>query len=142
MNESYNPTARTGRYPGRIYLALGMLLAVSGVGIYAARFQAKILDTPWYVPILATVGLALVALALVQARSVWRWLAAVFCTLFAAALWLFLLVFLRAPPYTGPVQVGQLFPAFSTTLSDGSTFTQQNLHGDKNTVMVFFRGRW
>jgi FtsH-binding integral membrane protein len=142
MNDRNQTSVGASRHPGRMYLVLGMLLALAGLVIYAVQFRAKVLTTPWYVPILATVGLVFVVTALVQARSVWRWAAAVFFTLFAAAEWVFLLVLMSTPAYTGPAKAGQPFPAFTTTLADGSTFTQDNLKGDQNTVLVFFRGRW
>ncbi len=142
LSDSKAAPADTRRHPGRMYLLLGVLLAAAGLVIYAFQFRAKVLTTPWYVPILATVGVALAVAALAQSRSGWRWAAAVLLTLFAAAEWLFLLVLMSTPPYTGPAKAGQPFPAFSTTLADGSPFTQDNLKGDQNTVLVFFRGRW
>jgi hypothetical protein len=131
-----------GKRPGRMYLLLGALLAAAGLVIYALQIRAKVLTTPWYVPVLATAGVALAVAALVRSRSAWRWAATVLLTLFAAAEWMFLLVLMSTPPYTGPAQAGQPFPAFTTTLADGSTFTQDNLRGEQNTVLVFFRGRW
>ena len=50
-------------------------------------------------------------------------------------------VYTRLPEYEGPL-VGQPFPAFATVLADGTSFTKQQLPGDKDTVLVFFRGRW
>ena len=49
---------------------------------------------------------------------------------------------LRLPAYTGPVAAGRPFPAFATIRADGTPFTQSDLEGDQDTVMVFFRGRW
>ena len=49
---------------------------------------------------------------------------------------------MRLPAYTGPVAAGQPFPEFATQRADGSPFTQRDLEGDQNNVMVFFRGRW
>jgi hypothetical protein len=142
MNECSGPSVAVNRRAGRAYLFLGMLIAVAGIGIYVAQVQARILIAPWYVPILATAGVVFIGMALVRSRSVWRWLAAVLFTLLATGEWMMLLFLLRAPPYDGPVQVGRPFPAFTTTLADGSTITQESLKGDRNTVMVFFRGRW
>jgi peroxiredoxin len=48
----------------------------------------------------------------------------------------------RLPLYKGPVAMGRPFPAFATVRADGSPFTQRDLQGDKNSVLVFFRGRW
>jgi hypothetical protein len=142
MNDRNQTGTETRRHPGRLYLVLGMVVALAGLGIYAIQLHAKVLTTPWYVPILAMAGVVLLVLALVQSRSVWRWAACVLFFLLAAGEWLMLLVLLGAPAYTGPVKAGQPFPAFTTTLADGSTFNQENLHGDQNTILVFFRGRW
>jgi hypothetical protein len=104
-------------------------------------FAAKILKTNWSAPVLGTLGAALIILALMRSRSIWRWTAAVVFTLLAGFWWL-ALVAMSLPPYTGPVKNGDTFPAFATTLADGSPFTQDDLKGDQNTVMVFFRGHW
>jgi cytochrome oxidase Cu insertion factor (SCO1/SenC/PrrC family) len=48
----------------------------------------------------------------------------------------------RLPAYTGPVTVGGYFPGFQTLRADGTPFTDRDLQNDKNSVMVFFRGRW
>jgi hypothetical protein len=142
MNDRNQTSVGTRRHPGRMYLVLGVLVALAGLAIYAAQLRAKVLAAPWYAPILATVGLVLVVTALVRSRSVWRWAAAVFFTLFAAAQWVFLLALMSTPAYTGPVTAGQPFPAFTAALADGSPFNQESLKGDQNTVLVFFRGRW
>ena len=142
MNDINQPPTAIRRHPGRAFLILGILLPFVGIAIYAFQIQAKVLRSPWYIPILATAGLLLIILALLQSRSVIRWLFAVFFTLFAAMLWVVFGVLMNVPEYTGPVKVEQPFPNFSTTFADGSAFTQDNLKGSQNTVMVFFRGRW
>jgi hypothetical protein len=139
MNDVYKTTARN---PGRSLLLLGMFLAVAGyVLMMLLMFAAKILITPWYAPLLGTLGVALIILAVMRSRSIWRWTALVIFTLFVAFQW-YALFAMRTPAYTGPVKVGQPFPAFATTMADGSAFTQADLQGDQNTVMVFFRGHW
>jgi len=142
MNETSRPSVDTSRHPGRLHLLLGVLLAVAGVVIYYFQLSANILTTPWYMAILATGGVLFILLALARSRSIWRWTALVLCTLFAAAVWVMLLVVVNAPAYTGPVKPGQAFPAFTTTLADGSTFNEDKLKGDQNTVLVFYRGHW
>jgi cytochrome oxidase Cu insertion factor (SCO1/SenC/PrrC family) len=108
---------------------------------YIVQIRAHRLTAPWYLPIAATIGLGLVAVSLWRARSVWRVLALVLVVLVAGAAWTFLLG-TRLPPYTGPVAVGRPFPAFETVRADGTPFTQRDLQGKQNSVMVFFRGRW
>jgi hypothetical protein len=132
----------TARHPGRPLLLLGVLLAIAGPALMMVlMFAASIMFTPWYAPILGTLGLALIILALVRSRSIWRWTAVVVFTLFVGFQW-WALFAMQLPDYTGPVKDGDPFPAFATTLADGSAFTQDNLKGDKNTVLVFFRGHW
>src|SRR5262249_34572557 len=132
----------TARHPGRSLLFLGVFLAVAGpVLMMSLTFAAKILITPWYAPVLGTVGVALIILALTRRRSIWRWTAVVIFTLLVGFEWWALLA-MRLPVYNGPVKNGEPFPAFATTLADGSAFTQDDLKGDQNTVMVFFRGHW
>lgn len=139
MNDLYKTTAR---HPGRALLLLGVFLAVAGpVLMILLMFAAKILVAPWYAPLLGTLGVALIILALMRSRSIWRWTAVVVFTLLVAFQWWALLA-MRTPAYTGPVKDGQPFPAFATTLADGSAFTQDDLKEGQNTVMVFFRGHW
>jgi hypothetical protein len=129
------------RYPGRLFLALGFAFAALGVIGYAAQLAVHRLTTPWYLPGAATLGVAFVVMSLVRTRTVWRVLALVLLVLLAGAEWAFLLG-ARLPAYTGPVAEGKPFPAFTTTRADGMSFTQRDLEGDQNSVLVFFRGRW
>jgi hypothetical protein len=134
------PTPR--RYPGRTYLWLAVALALLTPVVFGVQvFGLKILRTPWYLPVLGTLSLLLIVAALIRARSVWRIINVLWIGLLAAGEW-FILAASTLPEYAGPVQVGQPFPAFTTTLAGGETFTQEQLKGDRNTVMVFFRGRW
>jgi len=139
MNDLHKTTTR---HPGRSLLFFGMFLAIAGpVLMMLLTFAAKILITPWYAPVLGTLGVALIILALMRSRSIWRWTAVVIFTLFVAFQW-YVPLAMRLPAYAGPVKVGEPFPAFATTLADGSAYMQDDLKGDQNTVMVFFRGRW
>jgi hypothetical protein len=126
---------------GRLLLFLGLGLAVLGVAAFAVQIWAQRLIPPWYVPISATLGAVLLVVSLWRRRTVWRVLALVLVTLLAAGEWV-MLMGMRLPAYTGPVAEGKPFPAFKTARADGSPFTQDDLAGDKKTVLVFFRGRW
>jgi hypothetical protein len=139
MNDLYKTTSRRA---GRPLLLLGVFLAVAGpVVMILLMFAAKILITPWYAPLLGTLGVALIVLALMRSRSFWRWTAVVIFSLLVGFQWWALLA-MRTPAYTGPVKDGQSFPTFATRLADGSAFSQSDLQGDQSTVMVFFRGHW
>ena len=105
------------------------------------QISAQRLTAPWYMPCAATLGAALLVVSLWRKRTVWRMLALLLVVLLAGAEWTFLLA-TRPPAYTGPVAEGRPFPAFATARADGTPFTQADLAGDKNNVLVFFRGRW
>ena len=133
--------AATRRYPGRLFAALGLGIAVGGIIGYVVQLAMQRLTTPWYLPASATLGVLLLAVALWQARSVWRILGLILVLLFAGAEWAFVLG-ARVPRYEGPVAAGQSFPAFETKRADGTAFTQKDLVGDLTNVLVAFRGRW
>jgi hypothetical protein len=133
--------ALSSRARGRILLILGMSLPVLGVIAYAVQISLKRLTAPWYVPVLATLGVVLVVFSLTKRRTFWRVLTLIAVGLVAAGEWGMLYAF-RLPPYTGPIAVGRPFPPFETSRADGTTFSQSDLIGVQNNVLVFFRGRW
>jgi hypothetical protein len=125
-----------------MFLAMGVGVTALGILAYVIQIAADHLKAPWYLPFSALVGVACVAIALWQARSVWRVLALILLLLVAGAEWAFLLG-TRLPAYPGTqVAEGKPFPAFTTARADGTPFTRRDLEGDRDTVMVFFRGRW
>src|SRR5215471_13962586 len=100
----------TARHPGRPWLLLGVFLAVAGPALMMLlTFAAKILITPWYAPILGTLGLALIILAIARSRSIWRWAAVVIFTLFVGFQWWAVLA-MQTPAYTGSLKDGEPFP--------------------------------
>jgi hypothetical protein len=129
------------RYPGRLFVFFGLALPILGIIGYVVQVMAHRLTTPWYLPGLAALGAVFVIYALGQARSVWRVLAVLLVALLAAAECAFLATG-RLPRYEGPVTVGGAFPDFVTARADGIPFTQNDLQGGKDNVLVFFRGRW
>jgi len=134
-------SAAPRRIHGRLFLLLGLGLAVLGVVAYVVQISLQRLVVPWYMPTLASLGVILVVMSLLERRTVWRVLALLAVGLLAGAEWAFLHA-VRLPPYTGPIAVGRPFPAFETRRADGTPFTQRDLAGDQNNVLVFFRGRW
>jgi FtsH-binding integral membrane protein len=129
------------RFNGRLFSFLGLALAVLGLVAYAVQISLQRLMAPWYAPALASLGVVLVVISLVERRTVWRVTALVAVVLLAAAECSFLYA-VRLPPYTGPIAVGRPFPTFETTRADGTPFTERDLAGDQNTALVVFRGRW
>src|SRR6266446_7957913 len=101
-----SPASAPGRFPGRVFLVLGLGLAALGVIGYGVQLSTQRLTAPWYMPIAASLGAVCLVAALWQKRTVWRVLALVLVVLLAGAAWAFLLL-TRLPAYTGPVAVGQ-----------------------------------
>jgi hypothetical protein len=138
------PPSASAKAAGRPLLWLGIVLFLLGRIIKAVvLFGAGVLLTPWYSPILGTMGVGLIALSIVRRRTVWRIVALVLIGLLTAGEWWLLLAYSRIPTYAGPVAAQQPFPEFSpASLADGTSFTRDNLVGEKDTVLVFFRGFW
>jgi hypothetical protein len=136
-----SPIATPDRSRGRLLLLSGLGLAVLGVAAYAVQLSLQRLMLPWYMPAMALLGLALVAMSLWKRRTVSRVLALLVVVLLAGAELAFLNA-MRLPPYTGPIALGRPFPAFEARRADGTPFTQNDLAGDQHHVLVFFRGRW
>jgi 4-amino-4-deoxy-L-arabinose transferase-like glycosyltransferase len=131
------PAAHAGRRLG----VAGVVIAALGLAAYVVQIASQRLFMPWYMPMMATIGVALIVASFWQRSTVWRGLALVVVLLLTGAEWTMLLA-TRLPPYTGPVAVGQAFPTFATKRADGKLFTQADLLGDQTNVLVFFRGRW
>jgi hypothetical protein len=123
-----------------LFLA-GLLLFAAGPVAYIVQVQLEYLIMPWYVPILASVGVLLMALSVWQRGGLWRNVGTVFFLLLCAGEW-FMLLATTAPQYTGPAQTGRKVPAFATTLADGSSFTDRDLQNGTPALLLFFRGRW
>jgi hypothetical protein len=134
-------TAAPYRLRGRVLLFLGLGLALVGVLAYVVQLSLQQLIAPWYMPVLATLGVVFIGASMLELRTIWRAIALVVVVLLAGAEWAFMYA-VRLPRYTGPVVVGQPFPAFELSRADGTPFSQRDLAGDQNNVLVFFRGRW
>jgi hypothetical protein len=126
-----------------LWLWLGVGLFLLGVVLFFVQaFVFKHLVTPWYMPILFTLG-ALSALVSVRQRRTWtRVIALVVLALFSGFQWYFILSISRLPEYKGPVQVDKRIPEFTSTFADGSSFTDRDLQKGTPTVLVFYRGHW
>src|SRR5262245_61150865 len=124
MNNVSLASSRTTN--GRSLLWLGLAVTVLAIAAYVVQVSFARLSSPLYVPIAATIGVALVIAALMKQRSFWRWTALVFIVFLAGAEWFFV-IGTRLPNYSGPVAVGQSFPAFSAMTANGKPFTQHEL---------------
>lgn len=136
-------SASVDRSRGRGYLWAGIGLALLAITLWIGQYVLlKQLFVPWYVPAVTTLGALLLLASVIQRRGVIRILVLVLIAGLAGLEWFFIASFSRLPTYEGPAQAGAKLPAFQTTLADGKTFTNQDLHDGTKTVMVFFRGRW
>src|SRR6516164_268923 len=127
MQKSLSASPPIARSRGRLWLWLGVGLFLLGFVLYFVQaFQFKHLVTPWYMPILFTMGV-LLALVSVRQRPTWtRAIALLVLALLCAAEWYFILAMSRLPEYKGPVQVDNKIPEFTTTFADGSSFTDKD----------------
>jgi len=100
------------------------------------------MTTPWYVPILATLGVVLMVISVMQRGGKLRMVGTVFFALFCAFEWFMIGYLARLPEYTGPAQRGEQVPAFAAVQADGQSFTNLDLERGDSTLLVFFRGRW
>ncbi len=57
------------RFPGRLWLAMGLGLAALGVIAYVVQIAMQRLLAPWYMPILATLGVVLLIVSLRRKRT-------------------------------------------------------------------------
>ena len=131
---------------------IGFLLFVLGIGINVGLLFAEYLKTPWYVPILGTLGVLCMGASVVQRFGWLRCVGLVFFTIVCAAGWIMIVWFARTPAYTGPAQPGHKLvdhhkdqdggPAFTAAFSDGTPFTAETLEDGKRTAIVFYRGHW
>lgn len=119
----------------------GFGLAALGIGTYAVQVAAHRLSTPYYLPVAVTLGMAIAAAGLWRRRTVVRWLLLGLLILLSGAAWSFV-IGTQLPAYNGPVAIGSPFPQFTTLRANGTPFSQSDLIGDSDTILVFFRGRW
>ncbi|HEV3118679.1 MAG TPA: hypothetical protein VGY58_16640 [Gemmataceae bacterium] len=127
----------------RPWFILGVLLFVLGPALYIVQFKLKHLGlVPWYVPLLATLGVAVMVLSVAQRRGILRTVGLALFALLCAGEWFVLLVVAKTPAYTGPVRPGEKLPAFAASFAGDSSFTEKDLEGGQRTALVFFRGRW
>lgn len=126
----------------RPLFAAGVLLFILGPALTFGQMMLGYLWTPWYVPVLMTLGVALMVISVRQRRGVWRsvWLA--LFALLCGGDWYLMLVASKTPEYSGPARPGNKLPEFMATLADGSPFTNEDVANEIRSVLVFNRGRW
>jgi hypothetical protein len=136
------PMQKDGRTRSWPFFLAGLLLFLLGPGIYFVQVSMHNLTMPWHVPILATLGVALMALSIGKRRGIVRSIGLVFFIILCGLEWFFLLSLTKTPDYVGPAQPGRPIPEFATAYADGSPFTHKDLEDGRRTALIFFRGRW
>ena len=124
-----------------LFLA-GILLFLIGPPVYFVEFRLRHLGVPWYVPLLASAGVVLMAASIWRRRGIIRTLVLALFTIACGLEWFLLAVGTKSPPYNGPAQPGRAVPEFAAKLADGTPFTEQDLQQGRSAVLLFFRGRW
>jgi hypothetical protein len=143
MNQVETAPSTVASRPGHWLLFLaGVLLFLLGPVLYVVQLRSKNLGAPWFVPILASVGAALMIVSLWRRRGVVRAILLVLFTIVCGFEWFMLAVGFRTPAYTGPAQPGRKIPAFTAMLASGEPLTDKDLEKGASTVLLFFRGRW
>jgi hypothetical protein len=136
-NASASPPPR--RLP---FFSLAILLCLVGPVIYGVRFGQHHLETPWYVPVLTSIGVLFMVVSVWQRRGVLRSVVLVLFVFVCWFEWYFVVVATKTPQYAGPAIPGHKVPTFATTLANGTAFTSKDLEAGKSTVLIFYRGRW
>jgi hypothetical protein len=124
------------------FYLFGVLLFLIGPAIYFFQFRSAHLVVPWYLPILASLGVGCIILSVMRRRSVLRIVGLVLLTALCGLEWYFLVVVAKNPDYQGPAQVGRPLPTFVTTRADGKPFSNKDLETGTSTALVFYRGHW
>src|SRR5688572_28306094 len=95
----FGTTANVRRRPLFLF---GFLLFVLGPVLNFVQLRVGQLWTPWYVPVLASVGVLLMIASLRQRRSVLRLVGLVVFVVVCGLEWYLFAVKLKAPEYSGP----------------------------------------
>jgi hypothetical protein len=121
---------------------VGALFFLIGPVAYMVQINMGRLNTPWYIPILSTVGVGLMALSLVRVFGIFRTIGLAFFLVLCGLQWYMFAVVTLNPKYEGPARRGAALPEFTAKKADGTTFDNGDLKNGKATVLVFFRGHW
>lgn len=124
-----------------LFLA-GAFLVVVGPFLYFAQLALRQVWMPWYLPVLATVGVLLMIVSVRRRPGIVRGVGLALFALLCVLEWHFFVEGSKNPPYTGPATPGRRIPEFAASLADGSAWTHENLSAGTPSVLVFFRGRW
>lgn len=142
MTTTSTPLSASDRSRGRGYFWGGIFLCLLGLALVVGQLSLKYLIVPWYSPALATVGVLLLVIAVVQRWSIPRIAGLLLVAAIAGSQWYMLGSAMKLPAYEGPAQAGKQLPPFQSQLAAGTPFTDADLKDGNRRVLVFFRGRW
>lgn len=129
------------RSRGRWYFWAGLLLCPLALALVFVQLSLNYLATPWYQPILTTLGAGLLLAAVLRRWSMVRVVCLLLVAVLAGLEWYVLVSLMKLPEYQGPVQ-GQTLPAFTAHFADGRSFSADDLSDGSERALIFFRGRW
>jgi peroxiredoxin len=134
---------RSGHAAPRLLFWTGLALSIGLIPIFVAQvFWARLLITPWYLPIGGTLAALVVLASVGRPRRWWRLGVAVGCVAIACLEWYFVLALTVLPPYTGPISAGSALPKFHANLANGTEIDESYFEQGRPTALVFFQGRW
>jgi peroxiredoxin len=137
------PSIDPNRGKSRLLFWSAAAVAILLIPIFFAQvFWARILITPWYLPIGGTAAALVTIYALGRPVRWGRAGVVAGCVALACLEWYFVLAMTLLPQYTGPIAEGSSLPAFHATLADGTEIDESYFRNRPMTALVFFQGRW
>lgn len=137
------PSGRPARQSYGFLFRYGVIFSMAFVLTFFLQVAvAKMLFTPWYLPIGGTIAALVVVVGAAGERRWWRVAIALVCVALACLEWFFVLVATVLPGYSGPIEQGSAIPAFHAMLAEGGEFDESSFQNHPMTALVFFQGRW
>lgn len=135
-------SAPAGSKPGaparRLFLA-GLAISLFGPLLHAVQFYLFPALVPWYLAPLATLGAALVLVALFRRYSLWGLAGMLLTAAILAGTWGYLLHGIPTTALSGTVRAGAPVPSFNAQRADGRPFTRDDLVAVGKSVLVAYR---
>ncbi len=125
------------------WFVVGVTVFLLGLILNFVQFGLlEIVATPWYVPIMMTLGVICMFISVLQRGGILRMVGILPFALMNAGVWYMLLIMFATPPYSGLSTAGNPLPSFAAKLADGTPFSNADLTKGESSVMLFYRGHW
>lgn len=122
---------------------LGLVLALGGIGAYAALLRvAAVRNHPELYVLACAVGTVLAIMGLRRPHRWPTWVALVVTALLLVGTATFNFVLARVPGGSPSVRVGERPPDFTLPDASGRPVTLADFRGKKPVIVVFYRGHW